>query len=109
MKINLFVFNWNGFKTMVMENHLSITCGILQGSVLGPFLFLLYANDLPNTSKLLIFHIFADDTNIYCSSKNLNNLELFLNQELHAVTEWMKSNRLAVSILKTNFVLFHSS
>ena len=40
--------------------------------------------------------------------KNLNDLELILNQELHAVAEWMKSNRLAFSILKTNFVLFHS-
>ena len=40
--------------------------------------------------------------------KNLNALELILNQELHAVAEWMKSNRLALSILKTNFVLFHS-
>ena len=40
--------------------------------------------------------------------KNLNDLELILNQELHAVAEWMKSNRLALSILKTNFVLFHS-
>ena len=39
--------------------------------------------------------------------KNLNDLELILNQELHAVAEWMKSNRRALSTLKTNFVLFH--
>ena len=60
---------------------------------------------------LASFHLFADDTNIiilYCSHKNLNDLELILNQELYAVAEWMKSNRLALSILKTNFVLFHS-
>ena len=69
---------------------------------------MLYKDDLPNTSKLLSFHLFADDTNIYFLSKNLNDLELILNQELHAVAEWMKSNRLALSILKTNFVLFHS-
>ena len=69
---------------------------------------MLYKDDLPNTSKLLSFHLFADDTNIYCSRQNLNDLELILNQELHAVAEWMKSNRLALSILKTNFVLFHS-
>ena len=69
---------------------------------------MLYINDLPNTSKLLSFHLLADDTNIYCLHKNLNDLELILNQELHAVAEWMKSNRLALSILKTNFVLFHS-
>ena len=71
--------------------------------------FLLYINDLPNISKLFSFHLFGDDTNIYCSRKDLNYLELILNQELHTVAEWMKSNRLALSILKTNFVLFHSN
>ena len=49
--------------------------------------------------KLLSFHLFADDTNIsICSRKNLNDLELILNQELHTVAEWMKSYRLALSI-----------
>ena len=94
----------NGHKS----DSLSITCGVPQGSILRPMLFLLYINDLPNTSKLLSFHLFADDTNIYCLRKNLNDLELILNQKLHAVAEWMKSNRLALSILKTNFALFHS-
>ena len=86
------------------SDSVSITSGVPQGSLL----FLLYINDLPNTSKLLSFHLFADDTNLYCSRKNLNDLELILNQELHAVAEWMKSNRPALSILRTNFVLFHS-
>ena len=94
----------NGHKS----DSLSITCGVPQGSILRPLLFLLYINDLLNTSKLLSFHLFADDTNIYGLRKNLNHLELILNQKLHAVAEWMKSNRLALGILKTNFVLFHS-
>ena len=58
--------------------------------------------------NVLSCHIFADDTNIYCSSKDLSNLELILSQELYAVAEWMKSNKLALNISKTNFVLFHS-
>ena len=58
----------------------------------------MYINDLSNTSKLLSVHLFADDTNIYCSCKNLHDLELILNQELHAVAEWMKSNRLATQV-----------
>ena len=45
---------------------------------------------------------------IYCACKNLIDLELKLNHELSAVAEWMKSNRLALSVVKTSFILFHS-
>ena len=88
------------------SNHLSISCGVPQGSVLGPLLFLLYINDLPNASESLTFHLFADDTDIYCACKNLIDLELKLNHELSAVAEWMKSNRLALSVVKTSFIIF---
>ena len=95
----------NGHRSL----SLPVTCGVPQGSVLGPLLFLLYVNDLPNTSSLLIFHLFADDTNLYFSTKDLNHLETILNHELKSVADWMKCNRLSLSISKTQFIVFHSA
>ena len=85
-----------------------ITCGVPQGSVLGPLLFLLYINDLPNISNKLKFFLFADDTNIYYESKELKKLEKIMNTEMEKLHEWLCLNRLSLNITKTNFVIFHA-
>ena len=87
---------------------LEITCGVPQGSVLGPLLFLIYINDLPNVSKYLSFYLFADDTNIYFKSHDLAHLQKIMNRELKKVRKWLDGNRLSLNIDKTNFVVFHS-
>ena len=86
----------------------SLSCGVPQGSVLGPLLFLIYINDLPNISPKLKFFLFADDTNIYFESKDLQQMEKIVNQELKNLNLWLNVNRLALNIDKTNFVIFHS-
>ena len=56
------------------SNLIKIACGVPQGSVLGPLLFLLFINDLPNVSKKLKFYLFTDDTNIYYESESPEKL-----------------------------------
>ena len=95
---------YNGVSSEVKN----VTCGVPQGSVLGPLLFLLYINDLPNISEKLTFFLFADDTNIYYESTDLKELEKTVNEELKKLSLWLNINRLALNVDKTNFVIFRS-
>ena len=84
----------------------TIKCGDPQGSILGPLLFILYINDLPNASELTDPLLFADDTSIFYSHSNPNCLESVLNDELQNIDVWQKCNKLSVNIKKTNYVIF---
>ena len=93
----------NGESSELMD----ISCGVPQGSVLGPLLFLIYINDLPNISEVLKFYLFADDTNIYYEAESTKKLETVINKELKKLYTWLNVNRLSLNIEKTNFIVFH--
>ena len=83
----------------------NITCGVPQGSILGPLLFILYVNDITYTSNVLDFILFADDTTILYSHKDINSKIELINKELDEVTNWFKANKLSVNASKTNFMI----
>ena len=89
------------------SNTLHITCGVPQGSVLGPLLFLIYINDFINSLSVFDFHLFADDSNLFYSDKDLQHLEETVNQELNEINAWLCANKLSLNIDKTHFVIFH--
>ena len=87
---------------------LEILCGVPQGSILGPILFLVYINDLPLASNLFS-SLFADDTTLLASNKNLPELVSFVNAELQKIVEYFRANKLLLHPAKTQFILFHPS
>ncbi len=90
----------------VKSSTLAIPCGVPQGSVLGPLLFIIYTNDLPNCLSWSKAILFADDTTIYLSSKNIENLYNRVNQDLDHLSDWFRANRLSLNVGKTNCTLF---
>ena len=80
---------------------------VIQGSILGPILFLVYIDDLPSSSSLETF-LFADDTQGLKAGHNLPELIDCANLELKKWAQWFRSNKMSVNTAKTKFIIFHS-
>ena len=93
------------FINGVESEWLTVLCGVPQGSVLGPLLFLLYTNDLSYASNFSI-NLFADDTCLSLCHNNIYTLNRLCNLEAAKVDEWFKANRLTTNSKKaSNFLL----
>ena len=74
--------------------------------MLGLLLFLIYINDIHNSSDKLSFYLFADDTNLLYAEKNLKSLEETVNNKLLKVSEWLNATKLTLNVKKSNYVIF---
>ena len=84
----------------------AINCGVPQESVLGPFLFLLYINDLNQAIKFCKVHHFADDTNLLCLSNSIKKLNKQVNADLKDLVNWLNANKISLNVKKTEMVIF---
>ena len=96
------------FVNGALSSSRSYSYGVPQGSIIGPLLFLVYINDLPNCLSHGLARMYADDTNITFHSRDLTELEDTMNMELINLNTWLTSNKLSLNIAKTEFMVIGS-
>ena len=77
----------------------SISCGVPQGSILGPLLFLIYVNDMPMAATCDLF-LYADDTCLVFQSKNVKDIEKLLNEDFANICHWFVDNKLSIHFVE---------
>ena len=83
-----------------------IKYGVPQGSILGPLLFIIYINDLPNISEIAKFIMYADDANIIITATNITEINQKLKELCSKLLEWVDDNGLKLNLKKTKYIIF---
>ena len=92
----------------VLSEKAILKCGVPQGSILGPLLFLIYINDLTTIADYATVRMYADDTNMTFTACSIPELQHDMNMDLQFLQNWLIANRLTLNVLKTEFMLIGS-
>ena len=92
----------------VQSDFCNITCGIPQGSILGPLLFTIYINDLPSSNLFSKPRMYADDTTLTTSAEDPCVLQHKMSYDMNLIQSWMSANKLTLNVKKTKYMLIGS-
>ena len=99
-----------GLPELGCSNFLKLViCGVPQGSILGPLLFILYLNDLSSTTKASNISMYADNTFLLKEVRNYLEIRQELIPEFLKICDWLKANKLSLNILKTELMIIRNS
>ena len=96
------------FINGVLSEHEQIKCGVPQGSILDPLLFLIYINDLSSIIDFATTRMYADDTNLTFTACNIPELQEQMSVDIQCLKNWLIANKLTLNVIKTEFMLVGS-
>ena len=90
----------------VLSSQKAVSCGVPQGSILGPLLFVIHLNDLPQVLMNSKISLYADDTVVYYEASDVGETQLMLQQHMELINNWMRVNKVSLNVKKSKCMLF---